>query len=567
MRQRFLLGFSCSFMGILALGAALRFYGITSKGLFFWDEGIHMQEAQYLHSMATGLKEHIGAGALALKVEEKVTGKDLSHVEEGLNLVRSKLKGHYQETAKPTHIALIAASMALFGDHDYCGNVLSALCGTLTIVVIFYLGKLIGGTAVGVTSAFLLAISPLHLIYSRETLAEADSIFFFYCAFLLWYLCRKMVRARMLFLFPAGVAAGLSLTCQNRWIIIPVVFLFMEIAALIFIRGRRIQDLFRNCAILGAGFLLPIVLWQTIYFILKNYMGLLSMDYFNQMKGITAFCAGFSFSYGGVLPLFLTIARFEGVVITLMLVSGIVLACLRKTKADIYLLIVLFFPLALFTFRPHHFTRIFSMAIPCFYLVVGNFLCWIFTGLTKRWPHPRPIILMSVISLVLLALVPNISRDIKIIHWRSRFKEAVEFLTDRGSPNHYSTVGKLSQYYTSDGAVQRPPRKGETGPGAAEIAGFPYLLVDKQKYYQTTFGSSPSDWITQVEKDCTLAFEVREDFDELFFEHFAFEHSVNYWETSAFLKQLPFPEAAMLRIYRLQNCVREKVMENDSLQK
>ena len=90
------------------------------------------------------------------------------------------------------------------------------------------------------------------------------------------------------------------------------------------------------------------------------------------------------------------------------------------------------------------------------------------------------------------------------------------------------------------------------------IAEYPYLILDKQKYFQTTFGPSESEWVNDVERTCRPVFEVREDFDDLFFEHFAFEHSVDYGATVNFLEQLRFPEAAMLRIYQLADCLQKQ---------
>ena len=512
-----------------------------------------MQSARYVHSIARGLGTIVGPGAIALKIREQITGRDLSHKEGDVERIRGKLRGHFPETAKPTHIALIAASMAIFGDNDYCGNVVSAILGTLTIAVVFLLGRRMGGTSLGLISSFLLAISPLHLIYSREALAEADSIFFFYCAFYLWYLARKNIRHRTLFLLLSGVGAGLSFTCNDRWIIIPFVFLSLEITALFFKKERRTRLFLGNCSLLAAGFLLPVIVWESVYFILKNRLGLIPLDYFDQLWARTAFHTGFSIGYGGILPFFLMVARFEGLAITLMLICGLVLICLRRSQADFSLLIVLFFPFALFTFRPHHFLRIFSLAIPSFYLIVGSFLCWMLAGTRKRWALPRPIAQGIVLVLIILAIAPNLSRDSKIIHWRSHYREAIAFLTSQEFPNHFSTVAKLSQYYTDNRFVQRPPREEGVRPGNRAIARFPFLLVNKQRDYQTTFGPSPSDWVQRVEEECIPVFETREGFDKLFFAHFAFEHNVDYWETSAFLQQLNVGETSMLRIYRLQH--------------
>jgi hypothetical protein len=535
MRTRFSYGAAFGLIGILALGAVLRFHGIRSKGLFFWDEGMHMMAAQYLHSMASGLRER-GEGLIPSGVE--------------LDRVRAHLRGHHPETAKPMHIALIAASMAVLGDHDYCGNLVSALCGTLTIAVVFLLGMHMGGTPLGLAGAFLLAISPLHVIYSRETLAEADSIFFFYCGLLLWSLSCEGRPGRRLLIFGAGALSGISLTCNDRWVIIPLILASLEAAALAKAPVRRPGRCAARCAVLAAGFLLPLLLWEGAYAVVKYRLGLVPMDYYDQFMARTTYHARFSVGYGQMLPFFHILARFEGVAVTALLLAGIVLLCVRRTRADAALLIVLFFPFALFTFRPHHFLRIFSLAVPCICLIAASFACWAGDRAGARGTPSRRVAGLVTLAILALAAAPNLARDARVLAWRSFHRQAAEFLNARRAP-YYSTCAKLSQYYSGVSAVTPPPR----GEGAARVRvdprKTPYLLADKQRFYQTTFGPSPSEWVREAETKCPAVFERQEWYDMLFFDYFAFEHNMDYRETSEFLKGVRLPEAAMLRVYRL----------------
>lgn len=513
-----------------------------------------MQEAQCLCSITAGLKEYVGADAVALKVKEKITGKDISHVEDRLNAIRRNIRGRYPETAKPTHIALIAASMALFGDYDYCGNIMSALCGTLTIVVTFYLGKRIGGTAVGLASAFLLAISPLHLIYSRETLAESDSILFFYCAFLLWLRSKDTMSKKKLCLVLAGVCAGVALTCNDRWVIIPFIFLFLEIAERVFKKEGEGRSILINYGVWVIGFCLPVIAWESICYFLKNSLSLIPLDYFDQFRARTVFHIGFRIAYGGIICFLKTIACCEGITSALILAFGVLFLCVRRRKADLQLLIILLFTFALYTFRPHHFLRIISLAIPCFCLIMANLLYGAGDAAVERRSTSAWVRDCSVGILVFLIALSNLSRDMKIIHWRSRYKEAIEYLRTQSNPHHYATNRMLSGYYFGDASAKRPPLESGTGGPLPDASEYPYLLINMQSYFQTTFGPSTSGWVSHVERDCKPVFEVREDFDALFFKHFAFEHSVDYRATSAFLSELDIPTAAKLRIYRLADC-------------
>lgn len=84
---------------------------------------------------------------------------------------------------------LVLHFMSLFGKSEFILRLPFALSGIITIFVIYKLGSLLFSAKEGLVSAFLLAISPFHLLYSRDarmyslfTLFSLSSYLFFYLA-------------------------------------------------------------------------------------------------------------------------------------------------------------------------------------------------------------------------------------------------------------------------------------------------------------------------------------------------------------------------------------------------
>ncbi|MCA9241874.1 MAG: glycosyltransferase family 39 protein, partial [Planctomycetales bacterium] len=67
----------------------------------------------------------------------------------------------------PLHGLLLGWVLAI-SHHDLAARVLSAVCGVVTVPVAAFLGRAIGGSAVGWWTAVLLAVSPYHIMLSRS---------------------------------------------------------------------------------------------------------------------------------------------------------------------------------------------------------------------------------------------------------------------------------------------------------------------------------------------------------------------------------------------------------------
>lgn len=111
----------------------------------------------------------------------------------------------------PSFFYLNAISQLIFGNTEFGNRFFSALFGSLSILLIFFIGKKLFNKTTGIFAAILLAFSPEHIIFSREALPFAVGIFFFLLTFytLLGYFQNPKAKQNKLF-FLSGLAIFVS---------------------------------------------------------------------------------------------------------------------------------------------------------------------------------------------------------------------------------------------------------------------------------------------------------------------------------------------------------------------
>ncbi|MEE8277164.1 MAG: glycosyltransferase family 39 protein, partial [Thermoanaerobaculia bacterium] len=94
----------------------------------------------------------------------------------------------------------------LIAEEETAARLAPALFGTLSILIIGAAGRALGGPAVGAIAALLLAVSPLHVYYSRE--GRPYSLVMFAVCILLWALLRRKAPISVLLAYTGcGIAA------------------------------------------------------------------------------------------------------------------------------------------------------------------------------------------------------------------------------------------------------------------------------------------------------------------------------------------------------------------------
>ncbi len=120
------------------------------------------------------------------------------------------------------------ASMA--GAHLAC-RVVSALLGSLTVGLTYFIGRRIGGLAGGLTAGIALLISPGHLVHSRFHTVDVPATFFVTAALLLalkTYEAKSDRSARSLFLWGSALAGLAAATKYNMILVeLPLIIALM----------------------------------------------------------------------------------------------------------------------------------------------------------------------------------------------------------------------------------------------------------------------------------------------------------------------------------------------------
>jgi 4-amino-4-deoxy-L-arabinose transferase-like glycosyltransferase len=88
----------------------------------------------------------------------------------------------------------------VFGSSELVARSVSAIFGVLSILVIYFLGKRLYSREVGMYSAFVLAVNPMHWFYSSKALVEGMLLFFIILFLYVFYSSFKDKR----YLIPAG---------------------------------------------------------------------------------------------------------------------------------------------------------------------------------------------------------------------------------------------------------------------------------------------------------------------------------------------------------------------------
>jgi 4-amino-4-deoxy-L-arabinose transferase-like glycosyltransferase len=119
------------------------------------------------------------------------------------------LDGAY-DSHPPLHFALVKGMMLLFPIHS-AGRILSALCGVLTIVVLYALASRLVGRTPALIAALALTIAPLHVWYSQEARMYAPAALAVGCSYLAVVGCAQAERRAHRWGWAALYAVSLAL--------------------------------------------------------------------------------------------------------------------------------------------------------------------------------------------------------------------------------------------------------------------------------------------------------------------------------------------------------------------
>jgi len=153
---------------------------------------------------------------------------------------------------------LYAASFyATGGSREGTARIVEALLGVAAILVVFLLGRRLGGGPAGLIAAFAVAVYPPFIHSTGELMSEPPAIFTLPAAVLafLWASEQERLRAWLL----PGFLLGLTALIRPEYLVVAVAFALL--AAIRVGRGRGWRPGLAGAALLVVALLVPIVPW------------------------------------------------------------------------------------------------------------------------------------------------------------------------------------------------------------------------------------------------------------------------------------------------------------------
>jgi len=146
-----------------------------------------------------------------------------------LDFAQRSITGIWEATAggefNPPLFYYVEHAMLLFGNSEWVLRFIPALLGTLTIPVMYFIGRELIDENGGLIAAALMTFSTFHLFYSQDARAYTTMLFFFSLALIayLWALQSK----NLFWWIICGVFSALAFW-SHFYVFIPVVILFVH---------------------------------------------------------------------------------------------------------------------------------------------------------------------------------------------------------------------------------------------------------------------------------------------------------------------------------------------------
>lgn len=538
---------------ILVLGAGLRFCRITELEPTLWDEGCYLLEARFFSSFC---KAAWDSGRLLL--EEKVSGKDIWKRAEQLPAIREATRGLPPRYGRVLHDAFVAGASLLVGERPYLGNVVNAIFGTLTILAVFFLARMMYDDRIGLIAALILSVMGYHIHYSRSWLAEADTLFFLVLAFFFYYRSRfRYPELSQKDMALCGLMLGIGFTIHNRSIVIFGLIFLLDL--LLFRKQTGIaRSVKRMRLVLLTGFfLLPAFLWESLYhfiFIVFRRIEVpmptptfLEQVLYGFWHSLLWGYVSKNFRPSGFLTFPYLYQHTNGILALLLLGAGLYLAFRRRSHADRILAAWFFFPYVLYSITNAGLTRFFVLILPPAAIFSAAALCPApgskeGVALWARRLQPGVLFL-----LVITGVACSWTR---VLPPESGYATAMAFLKGQDTTKQISTGMPLCQVYVGVENVARPPQSLEELETLYR-QGFRYYVIDYNRIIYTYYQKDRLEVMDHIAEKLDPVFSTRNDF--IGRPQNSFEGNLYFWKTLAMRKEGREQKMDRIRIFDLND--------------
>ncbi len=475
---------------IILVGAWFRFSNITEYEPVITDEAAYHLEARYLYSLAENTVE-----SLRLKQEERKTGENLWTREQEARRFREEIEGRVPWYSRPWHIYMIALAMTVWSpDTVWLGGLVSAVFGTLCILVVYALGARLHHRKAGLMAAALFSLSGYQVAYSHTGLTEQDSLFFLLLAgFFHFQGMDKPVRDRWKYLLLTGLPLGACFATHYRMLNSILAFFVWEAFFQPYETPTSWKSWKRRSGsilILTGAMATPIILTEVPYYVITLAVhftakaALPFQTYFEQLLGqvIVSFYTNLMstqgvFSLSNVFTYPFLLWKLDGPIWPVALLGALFVALWRKKKADTWMVVLFLVPFLTSTFLQPR------ARYACSFLAFGALL--ISSALTVRgdgssWYDRKTTHLFKGLLAVVLLIVSAFCAY-REAQPRVSYGHAMNFMQSQGTIKHISTYPVVTQVYA--GVKQVPTKWPDSEEELRELyeEGHRFVLIDALK--------------------------------------------------------------------------------------
>ena len=276
---------------------------------------------------------------------------------------------------------LISLAYQVFGVNNFSSRFFSAVFGTLSLVLVFYLGKTLYNRYVGFMSALVLGTFTTFYVFARLAMTDIPLVFFILGSLYFFVLSEKTEKPYR-YAALSGLFFGLALmTKQIEALLIPLIIFTYLIAT-----HRSIRFLLTKHFTLfwGVGILVfsPWLIYMDVNFGLKFW------QWFFLYADVTRTVSPIEGHAGGYLYYFSYLANNENLLWVILLPFAAALcafnAVFKRLKEDTLILLWMVIVLAVFTFAQTKLYWYILPAFPAFAIAISSLLY----QLSKKMQQP-----------------------------------------------------------------------------------------------------------------------------------------------------------------------------------
>lgn len=424
---------------IVMFGTLIRNYNIENKGIFFYDEGIYVcsAKAKYLNF------------ADKFEIKEKITEKDAvlkQHI--------GKESPNFTTGSKVGFVFFVFLSFLLFGINAYSSLIVSVFFGALTILLVYLIARRIYNENTALLAALILAVSSMHIMYSRCGLPQSASIFFLFLGF--YFYVVFLGNKKYVYSVLCALSIGFAFTVHYNLLLCLPLFLFFEILRIFFV-DKKENKKYVKLAAFTAALVLPVIFWQAITALDHIFkLGFYPLTYFGELK--ISFTAIAEQAKNKIDPFFslFYFQKMEGWIIFVFFIFGVI-SLIKKIRrnfnmAEFVLITLALFPIVWYGFYPHlRVLRSFSPVLPAMAIVVSyKIITFCF------WEKIKSFDRLSAVVFTAAILVIGYFNFMPILELKSSYGEMVKYLYENKQTKLLSYVDEMYPvfaYYMGDDVI------------------------------------------------------------------------------------------------------------------